>query len=518
VALTSTTTVEQSRDGSTTLASDCAERERLGNVRPLDWRNPSPATRYDLVVVGGGTAGLAAAHGAAEQGAKVALVERYLLGGTCLNIGCVPSKAILRTSRLYAEMRHADQYGAQIPADIRVDFAAVMQRVRGVRSRISRADSAHRLTAAGVDVFFGEAHFTRPDALEVEGVTLGFGKALIATGARPDTPAIPGLAEAGYLTNENAFDLTEPPHRLLVIGGGPLGCEMAQAFCRLGVETTIVQKRPLFLPREERDAAQILSDAFARDGIAVRLNTHVVNVRIESGAKIVDLVSDDYHSTIVVDAILTGTGRLPNIDGLNLDVAGVAYDDRRGVHVDDFLRTRNRRIYAAGDVCLPHKFNDTADASARIAVRNALGGGRQRLSALTIPWCTYTDPEIAHVGLYVRQARERNIPVKTFTIPMHDVDRAIADDEEVGFVKINVRERTDHILGATIVARHAGEMLSEITLAIVAGVGLRTLAHVIHPYPTQAEAIRKAADAYVRARAASSRQRRSRTWLSSLGR
>ena len=505
-------TMQQRGDNAATLASDPAERERMDNVRPVEWRNPSPAPRYDLVIVGAGTAGLVAAHVAAAKGARVALVEHHLLGGTCLNIGCVPSKAILRTSRLYAEMRHADQYGARIPADIRVDFATVMQRVRGIRARISRADSAHRLTAAGVDVFFGQARFTRIDALAVDDATLCFKKALIATGARPDTPAIPGLAEAGYVTNENAFDLTAPPRRLLVIGGGPLGCEMAQAFCRLGVKTIIVQKRPLFLPREERDAAQILSDAFARDGIEVRLNTRALNVRVEGSAKIVDLVSDDYHSTVVVDAILTGTGRVPNTDGLDLEAAGVDYDARRGVHVDDFLRTRNRRIYAAGDVCLSHKFNDTADASARIVVQNALFGGRQRLSGLTIPWCTYTDPEIAHVGLYVRQARERNIPVKTFTIPMHDVDRAIADDEEVGFVKINVRERTDRILGATIVARHAGEMISEITLAIVAGIGLRTLARVIHAYPTQAEAIRKAADAYTRNRSMPEGERRAMAW------
>jgi pyruvate/2-oxoglutarate dehydrogenase complex dihydrolipoamide dehydrogenase (E3) component len=502
------------RSGSA-LAGDGADAERIDNVRPADWRNPSPLSRYDLVVVGAGTAGLVAAEAAAAQGAKVALIERHLLGGTCLNIGCVPSKAILRTSRLYAEMRDADRYGACISGDIRVDFAAVMQRVRGVRARISRADSARRLAAAGIDVFFGEARFARADALEVESETLPFGKALIATGARPDTPAIPGLAEAGYLTNENAFDLTQPPRRLLVIGGGPLGCEMAQAFCRLGVQTTIVQRRPLFLPREERDAAQILSDAFARDGIEVRLNTRALNVRVDGGAKIVDLVSDDYHSTVVADAILTGTGRVPNTTGLNLEAAGVESDPHHGVHVDDFLCTRNRRIYAAGDVCLRDKFNDTAQASALIAVDNALFGERRRMSELTIPWCTYTDPEIAHVGLYARQARERNIPVKTFTVPMHDVDRAIADDEDLGFVKISVKERTDRILGATIVARHAGEMISEITLAIVAGVGLGTLARVIHAYPTQAEAIRSAADAYVRTRAGSYRQRRSTEWLHS---
>jgi len=481
------------------LADEAAERERMDNVRPVDWLNPLPAQQYDLVVIGAGTTGLVAARTAAAKGAKVALIERHLLGGTCLNIGCVPSKAIIRTSRVYAEMHHADQYGALVPPRIPVDFALAMRRVRDIRARISRADSAQRLTAAGVDVFFGQAAFAGVDALTVEGTTLRFKRAVIATGARPDLPSIPGLAEAGFLTNENAFDVSEAPRRLLVIGGGPLGCEMAQAFGRFGVRTIIVQKQPLFLPREERDAAQILSEAFMRDGIEVRLNTRVVNVRTEGGQKIVDLVSDDYASTVTVDAILTGTGRVPNIDGLALEAAGIEYDTHRGVHVDDFLRTRNRRVYAAGDACLAHKFNDTADASARIAVQNALFRGHQRLSALTIPWCTYTDPEIAHVGLYVRQARERDLPVDTFTIPMHDVDRAIADDEEVGFVKITVKERTDRILGATIVARHAGEMISEVTLAITARIGLRTLARVIHPYPTQAEAIKKAADACTRA-------------------
>jgi pyruvate/2-oxoglutarate dehydrogenase complex dihydrolipoamide dehydrogenase (E3) component len=489
--------MQQGSGPSATRLQEAYEQERMQNVRPLGWRNPKPTGRYNLVVVGGGPAGLVAAGAAASMGAKVALIERALLGGGCLNIGCIPSKAIIRTSRLYAEMRNAEHYGAQVPADIRVDFAAVMQRMRRIRARVSRVDSVQRLSATGVDVFLGEAHFTGTDALSVDGTELRFRKAVVATGARPDTPSIPGLVEAGYLTNENVFDLTKLPRRLLVIGGGPLGCELAQAFCRFGARTTIVQDLPLFLPKEERDAAQLLSDGFARDGIEVRLSTEAVRVRMEGGLKLVDLISDDYQSTVAVDAILTGTGRLPNVERLNLEAAGVDCDATTGVRIDDFLQTSNPRIYAAGDACLEHKFTHTADASARIAVHNALALGRRRLSTLTIPWCTYTDPEIAHVGLYVREARDQDIPVKTFTIPMHDVHRAIADGEEIGFVKIHVKERTDRILGATIVARHAGEMINEITLAIVARIGLRTLARVVHAYPTQAEAIKKAADAYV---------------------
>jgi pyruvate/2-oxoglutarate dehydrogenase complex dihydrolipoamide dehydrogenase (E3) component len=502
-------------DASPRAPQDAYERERAANVHPVEWSNPRPASCYQLVIVGAGSAGLVAAQTAAALGARVALVERHLLGGTCLNTGCVPSKAIIRTSRLYAEMRDADRYGAQVPDDIRVDFAAAMERVRRIRSHISGGDSVRKLAAAGVDVFFGNVQFSGADSLTVNGEQLRFQKALIATGARPHIPSIPGLREAGFLTNANVFNLTELPPRLLVIGGGPLGCELAQAFGRLGARVTIVQDMPLFLDREERDAAQILSDAFARDGIEVRLNTQAVAVRVENGEKLIDLLSDDYHNTIAVDAILAGTGRVPNVEGLNLEAAGVDYAAGDGIRVDDFLCTSNPRIYAAGDICLEYQYTDTAAASARIAVQNALFRGRERLSDLVIPWCTYTDPEIAHVGLYVREANQQGIPVQTFTIPMHEIDRAVTDSEDGGFVKVHVRERTDQILGATIVARHAGDMINEITLAMVAGIGLRTLSRVIHAYPTQAEAIRRAADAYNRTRLTPRIRERLRRWLAS---
>jgi pyruvate/2-oxoglutarate dehydrogenase complex dihydrolipoamide dehydrogenase (E3) component len=399
------------------------------------------------------------------------------------------------------------------PDDIHVDFAMAMERMRRIRMRISRVDSAARLSAEGIDVFFGTARFTSGDAVDVDGVRLRFKKAMIATGSRSVLPTIPGLAEAGYLTNETVFDLTELPPSLLVIGGGPLGCELAQAFARFGSRTVIAHHEPLFLPKEERDAAQMVSTALARDGVEIHLNTTAMRVRTEGGKKLIDTVNDGNVATITVDQILTGIGRAPAVDELDLEAAGVAFDAATGIRVDDFLRTTNPRIYAAGDVCLEHQFTDTADASARIVVRNALFFGRQRVSALTIPWCTYTDPEIAHVGIYVRQARERGIPVKTFTVPMHDVDRAIADGEEDGFVKIHVREGSDKILGATVVARHAGEMINVISLAMVAGIGLRTVARVIHTYPTQAEAIKMAANNYTRTRLTPFLRWLLRTWI-----
>jgi pyruvate/2-oxoglutarate dehydrogenase complex dihydrolipoamide dehydrogenase (E3) component len=479
------------------LADESHNRELLESAHPPAWRNPEPLDKYNLVIVGAGPAGILAARAAAAVGAKVAIIERGLIGGACINVGCIPSKTIIRTSRLYAEMRDAENFGAQVPTGINMDFAVAMERLRRIRARLSRfRGSAQRLSASGVHVFLGEARFAGPRAIVVEGKTLRFSKALIATGARPKSPAIPGLSEAGYLTNETVFDLTERPRRLLVIGGGPLGCELAQALSRLGSQVTIVQDEPMFLGNEERDAAQILSDAFGRDGIGVHLNTQAVRVRLQGKEKLVDLVSDDLKTTVAVDEILVGVGSAPNVEGMNLEAAGVEYGADAGIPVNDFLQTSNPRIYAAGDVCSENKFPHIETAAARIVVQNALFFGRKRLSHLSIPWCTYTDPEIAHIGLYVREARAQSIPVKTFTVLMHEVDRAITDGEEEGFVKIHVKEGTDKILGATVVATHAGEMISEISLAMSSGIGLRALAHVNHPYPTQAQAIKMAADAY----------------------
>ena len=459
---------------------------------------------YDLLIIGAGPAGLVAARSAAAAGLRVALIESHHIGGNCLHEGCIPSKTIIRSAQLAAEMRNAQNYGAMTSPEVVVDFKAVMARMRRVRQRILRVDSVSRLHADGISFITGHARFTGHDAIDVDGQRLSFKKALIATGSRPQLPDIPGLAATGYLTNESVFEMETLPTSLLVIGGGPLGCELAQAFARFGCRTLICHSEPLFLPKEERDAAQMVSDALARDGVEIHLNCSVTSVRREGGRKHVTMIIAGDTSSTVVDQILTGIGRIPSVQGLDLEKAGVVYDDNTGIEVDDFLRTSNPRIFAAGDVCLEHAFTNTAEASARIVVRNALFRGRQRMSALTIPWCTYTDPQVAHVGLYVRQAREQGIPVKTYTVPMHDVIRAITDGQEEGFVKIHVREGTDRILGATIVAHCAGELINNISLAMVAGLGLRRLSTVIHAYPTQGEAVRQAAQACARSLASPS--------------
>ncbi|WP_155803308.1 mercuric reductase [Bordetella sp. FB-8] len=465
------------------------------NAQPPGWRNPRPPARYRFLVIGGGPAGLMAARTAAAMGARVALIEAHLIGGISANNGCIPSKTLIRTAQAYAMMREAPRYGALRPCEISVDFPAAMVRMRRIRERLVRIDSPAKLAAAGIDLYFGHAHFVGPDSVDVDGIKLRFGKALIATGSRAMLPEIEGLEKAGFLNNETIFDLQELPASLLVVGGGPLGCELAQAFARFGTRTLISHREPLFLPAEERDAAQMVSDALARDGVEIHLNSQPTRVREQDGRKHVDLLNEGNTATTVVDHILTGIGRLPAVEGLCLAAAGIQYDEVTGIHVDDFLRTSNSHVYAAGDVCLKFRFTNTAEASARIVVHNALLFGRQRLSALTVPWCTHTDPQVAHVGLYVKEARERNIPVKTFTVPMHDVDRAITDGAEDGFVKIHVREGTDQILGATIVGRGAAEMINVVSLAMVAGVGLCRLASVIHAYPTQGEAVRQAAQA-----------------------
>jgi pyruvate/2-oxoglutarate dehydrogenase complex dihydrolipoamide dehydrogenase (E3) component len=493
---------------------DAHNRALVANVHPVDWRNPTPAPRYNLVVIGAGTAGLVTAAGAAGLGAKVALIERHLMGGDCLNVGCVPSKCLIRSSRVLGDMATAKELGIRISQEVEANFAAVMERMRRLRARLSPHDSAQRFQhELGVDVFFGDGRFAGPDTIVVGEQTLCFKKAVIATGARAAHPPIPGLAEAGFLTNETVFSLTERPRRLAVIGGGPIGCELAQAFHRLGSEVVIFDTVSQLLPREDSDAAEIVQRAFVREGVRLCLGSHLLSVERSPAGKTIHCQVQGQTDAIVVDEILVGAGRAPNVDGLNLEAVGVAYDAKTGVVVNERLQTTNPRIYAAGDVCLDYKFTHAADIAARTVIQNALFLGRKKLNTATIPWCTYTDPEVARVGLSEREAARRGVALQTFRIALKEVDRAIADGEEEGFVKIHVKQGSDQIVGATIVARHAGEMINEITLAMSKKIGLGALSSVVHPYPTQAEAIRKAADAYNRTRLTPRVKRILSTWL-----
>jgi len=480
--------------------ADQHNRTLVENVHPSSWTNPDPSGRYNLVVVGAGTAGLVTAAGAAGLGAKVALVEKHLLGGDCLNVGCVPSKALLRAARAHADARDAGEYGVAVPPGVRIDFDAVMERMRRLRASLSHHDSAHRFRELGVDVYLGAGGFTGPHSMNVGGKMLRFKKACIATGARAKAPPIPGLEAAGHLTNETVFSITQLPWRLAVIGGGPIGCELSQAFARFGSKVTLLQSAERILPRDDAECAARVEASLRRDGVEVICRTRVLEASRVSGGKKVQYEAGGRVHEIEVDEILVGVGRAPNVQGLGLEEAGVEYDEARGVRVNDRLQTSNPDIYAAGDICSAYQFTHTADALARIVIQNALFKGRARASKLVVPWCTYTDPELAHVGMYPEDAEKTGIQVATFTQEFKEVDRAVLDGEEGGLAKIHVAKGTDRILGATILARHAGEMVSEITVAMTGGLGLKALSKTIHPYPTQSEALRKIGDAYQRTR------------------
>jgi pyruvate/2-oxoglutarate dehydrogenase complex dihydrolipoamide dehydrogenase (E3) component len=475
----------------------------VSHVHPPDWVNPQPADCYDLVVIGAGTAGLVVAAGAAglDVGLKVALVEKHLMGGDCLNVGCIPSKCLIRSSLVVGEMLTAPSLGINIPEKIAVDFPEVMARMRRLRAGISHHDSAHRFQNLGVDVFLGGGRFLDNHTVQVGEQNLRYKKAVIATGARAVKPAIEGIENAGFLTNETVFSLTELPQRLAVIGGGPIGCELAQAFQRFGSQVTLFHKGGHILNKEDRDAAEIIQNRFIQENIQLILNSQIQRVEKTTDGKVIHFLSHGSPLSITVDEILVGAGRAPNVENLNLEAVGVEYN-RQGVKVNDYLQTTNPRIYAAGDICMNWKFTHAADAAARIVIKNTLfspfGWGKSQLSSLVMPWVTYTDPEVAHVGMSEAQAQAQGFNVNTIKIPFSSVDRAIADGEADGFVKIIHKQGSDQILGATIVSRHAGESISEVTTAIVHKIGLNGLSRVIHPYPTQAEAIKKAADAYRR--------------------
>ncbi|MEO6164333.1 MAG: mercuric reductase [Candidatus Binatia bacterium] len=480
------------------LVDDVHDRQLIENCHPAKWINPTPAGKYNLVVVGAGTAGLVSAVGAAGLGAKVALIERNLFGGDCLNSGCVPSKAVIRAARAAYEARNGAEFGVHLTGEPKLAFSTAMERMRRLRAGLSEHDSAERFRGLGVDVYIGNGRFAGLNAVEVDGKRLSFDRAVIATGARAADLPIPGLKEAGYLTNETVFRLTDLPRRIAVIGAGPIGCELAQSFARLGSETFLIEALHGILPNEDPDASEIVRRSMLeRDGIKLMCCGKDLKISKADGVKRLSVHSHENHYDFLVDEILVGGGRKPNLEGLGLEQAGVDFT-AQGVVVDARMRTTNPKIFAAGDICSRYKFTHAADAMARIVIANALFLARRKVTDLVIPWCTYTDPEIAHVGYYEKDAKAAGFDVATLTQPLDEVDRAILDGEEEGFARVHYDKKTAKILGGTIVARHAGEMLGELTLAMVAKQSVGVLSSTIHSYPTQAEALRKIGDAYMR--------------------
>ncbi|MCS6294070.1 MAG: mercuric reductase [Nitrospira sp.] len=486
-------------DESLMLPADEHNQRLVANVHPSDWVNPEPSGRYNIVVIGAGTAGLITAVIAASLGAKVALIEKHLMGGDCLNVGCVPSKGVIRAARAWADLRNAAEFGLHIPAGVKYDFGAAMARMRKLRARISHNDSAQRYSKLGVDIYIGSGRFTGFDSIQVEGPagnrTLSFVKAAICTGARASAPLTPGLQEAGYLTNETVFSLTELPPRLAVIGAGPVGCELAQSFARFGSQVHLIEAQHGIMPNEDRDAAQIVEQQMVKDGVHLLCCGKDLKVSKAADGKRLMVDSHGRQYDVVVDEILVGVGRMPNVEGLGLEAIGVEFD-KNGVKVNGRLQTSNPRIFAAGDVCSRHKFTHAADAMAQIVIQNALfphpfGLGYASVDSLIMPWCTFTAPEVAHVGMYEKDAKEKGLEVETYTFKLDEVDRAILDGEDEGFARVHIQKGSDKILGATIVAAHAGEMISEFSVLMKAGLGAKTIAGTIHPYPTQAEVNKK---------------------------
>ncbi len=472
----------------------------LENVKPTNWVNPTPDGKYNLVIIGAGSAGLVAASGASSLGAKVALIEKGLMGGDCLNYGCVPSKGIIRSAKAAHSVKTAGKFGIHVPEGTTIDFNTAVDNARQARAAIAPHDSAQRYTDLGVDVYLGEGRFTGNNTIEIDGQTLEFNKALISTGSHPAHIPIPGLAETGYLTNETVFNLTKQPKSMAIIGAGPIGAELAQSFQRLGTDVTLIDMADHILPREDADAAEIVQKQLIDDGVTLVLGARTNNVSGEPGNKSIAYEQGGKEHTVVVEEILLAAGRRPNVLGLDLEKVGVEYS-KRGIEVNDQLQTSNPNIFAAGDVASKYQFTHVAGHSGAIVVQNALFPfPKRKFSDLIIPWVTYTYPEIAHVGMYVADAAEKGIEIDTYSVQRKSVDRAIAEADVAGFIKVHTEKGSGKILGATIVGTHAGELINEITIAMKHKLSLGALASVIHPYPTEAEIISKVAIEYNKTR------------------
>ena len=457
---------------------------------------------YNLVVIGAGAAGLVTSYIAATVRAKVALIEKHKMGGDCLNTGCVPSKALIRSAKILSYVRRAKEFGFD-GGNIQFDFASVMERVHQVIGKIEPHDSVERYRTLGVDCIKGDAKLTSPYSVEVNGKTLTTRKIVIASGARPFVPPIPGLDTVSYLTSDTVWELTELPKRLVVLGGGPIGCELTQTFGRLGSAVTQVEMMPQIMGREDADVAALIQEKLTAEGVRVLTGHRAKAVKIENNEKILVCDHNGQDVRIPFDEILVAVGRAANISGFGLEELGVALTPRKTIFADAFLQTSIPTIYCAGDVVGPYQFTHVASHQAWYASVNALFGGLKsfKVDYSAIPWVTYTDPEVGRVGLNEIDAKEKGIAYELTRYDINDLDRAIADSEDQGYIKVLTKPGTDKILGVTIVGAHAGDILAEYVFAMKNGLGLNKILATIHAYPTMAEANKYAAGVWKKAHA-----------------
>lgn len=471
-------------------------RERV----PVTFKKPK---KFDanVVVIGAGSAGLVSSIIAAGAKAKVILIEKHRMGGDCLNTGCVPSKAIIRSARIADYIKRASEFGID-GASGTVNFPKVMERIQSVVKAIEPHDSVERYTSLGVDCVSGEAMITSPWTVQVGDREITTRSIVVATGARPFVPPIAGLDQVEYLTSDSLWDLRELPKRLLVLGAGPIGCELAQSFSRLGAEVTIVDQAPRIMPREDEDVAEAVMRRFTDDGITVLTGFKADSFARDGSGGVLTVKSDDETRTLAFDKVLIAIGRKANVEGFGLETLKMPLSQRGTIEVNQYLQTVYPNIYACGDVAGPYQFTHMASYQAWFAVLNALLDGLKkfRINYKVVPWATFTDPEVARVGLSEQEAKEQDIPYELTHYGIDDLDRAIADNEAHGFVKVLTAPGSDRILGATIVGYHAGELLTEFVLAMTHGLGLKKIAATTHIYPTLSEANRFTANAWRSAR------------------
>lgn len=456
---------------------------------------------YDLVVLGGGPGGLSVARAAARFGAKVALIEKHELGGECTHSACVPSKALIEAARLVHTIRSADQLGISV-ASPEVDFSAVMARVRAVVDAFAGSGSGDSLKAQGIDVLRGEASFEAYDTVLLDGKTRINGQRfVIATGSRAAVPEIPGLAEVGHLDHVSLWNLTELPQALVVLGAGPSGIELAQAFARLGSKVTVVANSDQILPREDREVADLVQTRLAADGVEFHLGVETTRVAKRDGQVVCSLrkITGGANLEVTGSHLLVATGRLANVEGLNLDAVGIHADAEHGIEVDEYLLTRSSRIYAIGDVLLKHEFTHAAEREAAVVFQNAVLRLSKKMDYTALPWATFVDPEVATVGLQEATALEQNPDARVFRAPFEELDRARIDGRTVGFAKV-IATPAGKILGATVVGEQAALILQEFVVAMENGLTLADIAATTHPYPTYAGMARKLANQYVATR------------------